>query len=165
MSDISLETRIGELLQSRNLRLVVAESCTGGLLGHRLTNVPGSSNHFLGGFIAYANEAKVGLLGVRQETLAEYGAVSRESVLEMARGARKRLEADIGLAVTGIAGPGGGTPEKPVGLTWIGLSAQGFDDARRFLWQGDRLHNKIQSAEAALNLLLEYLLEEEPLEG
>lgn len=161
MVDKSLEARIGELLHPRNLRLVVAESCTGGLLGHRLTNVSGSSTYFVGGLIAYANEAKVELLGVRQETLEKYGAVSRETVLEMARGARERLAADIGLAVTGIAGPGGGTPDKPVGLTWIGLSTQDYDDAKRFVWQGDRLNNKEHSAEAALNLLMKYLLDKE----
>lgn len=161
MADTSLETRTGELLHQRGLRLAVAESCTGGLLGHRLTNVAGSSTYFVGGFIAYANEAKIRLLGVSQETLEKYGAVSRETVLDMARGARKHLAADIGLAVTGVAGPGGGTPAKPVGLTWIGLSAQDFDDARRFVWQGDRLNNKVQSAEAALNMLIEYLLEKE----
>lgn len=163
MSGTSLEARVGELLHLRGLRLAVAESCTGGLLGHRLTNVAGSSTYFVGGLIAYANEAKVKLLGVHQETLDKYGAVSRETVLEMARGARRQLEADIGLAVTGIAGPSGGTPDKPVGLTWIGLSTQSLDDARRFVWQGDRLSNKEQSAQAGLNLLMEFLLEKEPL--
>lgn len=160
----SLEARVGELLHQRGLRLAVAESCTGGLLGHRLTNVSGSSNYFLGGLITYSNEAKVELLGVHQDTLETYGAVSRETVVEMARGARKRLSADIGLAVTGIAGPDGGTSDKPVGLTWIGISAQDIDDARRFVWHGDRLHNKEQSTEAGLNLLMEYLREQIPLQ-
>jgi PncC family amidohydrolase len=111
--------------------------------------VPGSSEYFLGGVTAYANEAKARLLGVRWETLDQFGAVSEETVLEMARGARQALGAEVGLSTSGIAGPGGGTPEKPVGLVWIGLSAPGFERAWRFQWPGDRLAVKEQSAEAA----------------
>lgn len=163
MADKSLEVQVGELMRQNGLRLAVAESCTGGLLGHRLTNVPGSSTYFVGGLITYAYEPKVKLLGVRWGTLEKYGAVSREVALEMARGARELLAADIGLAVTGIAGPGGGTPDKPVGLTWIGLSARDYNDAWRFVWQGDRLRNKEQSAEAGLKLLIEFLRKQESL--
>jgi PncC family amidohydrolase len=128
-------------------------SCTGGLVGHRLTNVPGSSAYFLGGVIAYSYDAKEHLLGVRHNTLYDYGAVSEPVVHEMARGVRRALGADIGVAVTGIAGPGGGLPGKPVGLTWIALAAHHFDQAESHLWQGDREANKAQSAEAVLALL------------
>jgi PncC family amidohydrolase len=152
-----LEVIIGKLLRKSGLKLSVAESCTGGLLCNRITDVPGSSDYFIGGFVSYAYEAKVQSLGVSWDTLKAYGAVSRETVLEMARGARKALDTDIGIAVSGIAGPGGGMPEKPVGLTWIGLSALDGEWARVFTWQGDRLQNKAQSAEAALKLLLDYL--------
>jgi PncC family amidohydrolase len=153
----SIEVTIGKLLRKSGLRLSVAESCTGGLLCDRITDVLGSSDYFIGGFISYAYEAKVKALGVSWDTLKAYGAVSRETVLEMARGAHKALDTDIGIAVSGIAGPGGGMPKKPVGLTWIGLSAQDGEWARVFTWQGDRLQNKAQSAEAALQLLVDYL--------
>jgi len=157
MVENAMEIKVGELLRPLGLKLAVAESCTGGLVGHRITNVPGSSEYFLGGVTAYAYEAKVKLLGVSWDTLTRYGAVSRETVLEMARGARRALEADIGISVSGIAGPGGGMPEKPVGLTWIGLSASGFEEARSFVFSGDRLEVKEQAAEQALRLLNEYL--------
>ena len=152
-----LEIIAGELLRRRGLRLAVAESCTGGLIGHRLTNIPGSSDYYMGSVTAYAYEAKVRLLGVSWSSLEEYGAVSREVAIEMARGVRTNLNADIGLSVTGIAGPGGGSAEKPVGLTWIGFSSPDGEEARQFIWQGDRLQVKEQSAEAALDILVEYL--------
>lgn len=152
-----LEELVGPLLRRLKLTLATAESCTGGLISHRLTNVPGSSDYFLGGVAAYDNRIKVALLGVKEKTLAAHGAVSRETVLEMARGAREHLGADLALATTGIAGPGGGTPEKPVGTVWIALSTPTGDRARHHLWQGSREENKIFSAEAALQLLMEYL--------
>jgi len=153
----SLESRIGALLRERGLTLAVAESCTGGLVADRLTDVPGSSDYFVGGIIAYAYEAKVALLGVSWDTLRAHGAVSRETVLEMAHGARKALLADIAVSVSGIAGPGGGLPNKPVGTTWIGLSAPEGESAtsRRFL--GERRENKRLAAEAALQLVLDHL--------
>jgi PncC family amidohydrolase len=157
MTEKAVEVLIGEMVRPLGMKLAVAESCTGGLVGHRITNVPGSSEYFLGGVTAYAYEAKVKLLGVSWDTLTRYGAVSRETVLEMARGARTALEADIGVSVSGIAGPGGGMPEKPVGLTWIGLSASGCEDARSFVFPGNRLEVKEQAAEQALSLLNEYL--------
>jgi PncC family amidohydrolase len=157
MSDQPLEILIGELLRKRGLRLAVAESCTGGLIGHRITNVAGSSTYYMGSVTAYAYEAKVRLLGVRWETLEKYGAVSKETVLEMANGVRSALAADVGLAVSGIAGPGGGTPEKPVGLTCFGLSAAGVDEAWSLIFRGDRLQIKEQSADQALRLLADYL--------
>lgn len=155
----SLEERIGQLLTQHQLTLGVAESCTGGLVGHRLTNVPGSSAYFLGGVVAYAYDAKERLLGVNHNTLYDHGAVSEPTALEMARGARRALGADLGVSVTGIAGPGGGLPDKPVGLTWIALSARDYEAARSFVWNGDRASNKAQSAEAALQTVLEYLLQ------
>ena len=139
------------------MKLALAESCTGGLVGHRITNVPGSSGYFLGGIIAYANTAKSVLLGVALNTLQAPGAVSRETALEMARGARKALGADIALSVSGVAGPGGGLPCKPVGTTWVGLSAPDGEWARLFHFDGDREENKALATDAALQLLLEYL--------
>ena len=153
----SLEEQVGNYLRQKQMKLTLAESCTGGLVGHRITNIPGSSDYYLGGVIAYANEVKAGLLGVHWETLQQYGAVSREVALEMARGVRQVLPAQVGLSVTGIAGPGGATPGKPVGLTWLGLSAPADEQAWQFIWQGDRLQNKERSAEAALQLLVNYL--------
>lgn len=152
-----LEIQVGNILHERGLKLVLAESCTGGLLGSRITDVPGSSEYFLGGIIAYAYEAKADVLGVSWDTLNTKGAVSRETVLEMARGARAVLKGDIAVSVSGIAGPGGGTPEKPVGTTWIGLVSQDEERAVLFNFSGNREENKIAAVEAALTLLLEYL--------
>lgn len=150
-----LEVQLIQAFRRRGWTLALAESCTGGLIGHRLTNVPGSSDYFLGGIVAYAYEAKERLLGVRHETLYQHGAVSRETAIEMARGARLALGADVGVSVTGIAGPTGGLPDKPVGLTWIAVSTRDREQAQQFLWKGDRTANKEQSAEAALNLLMD----------
>lgn len=152
-----LEVLIAPLLRQRRLKLAVAESCTGGLIGDRVTDVPGSSDYFVGGVIAYAYEVKADVLGVPWGLLAQYGAVSRETVLEMARGVCELLNADLAVAVSGIAGPGGGLPNKPVGLTWIGLCAGDFSTARCYIWQGSRTENKAQSAEAALQLVYDYL--------
>jgi len=157
MVENSLEALVGEMLRELGMRLATAESCTGGLLAHRLTNVPGSSDYYLGGVVSYANEAKLRLAGVRPETLEKHGAVSQATVLEMARGVRLALDAHIGVSISGVAGPGGGTPAKPVGTTWIGLSAPGCEQAWHFVWEGDRLHNKERSAQMALELLAEYL--------
>jgi PncC family amidohydrolase len=152
-----LEYLIGVTLTARNLTLSAAESCTGGLVSHRITNVPGSSVYFLGGVVAYANETKINQLGVQPQTLLQYGAVSKQTVLEMAHGVRQALQTDIGLAVSGVAGPGGGSPDKPVGLTWIALSTEAASEAYAFTWSGDRLAVKEQSAQAVLQLLLDYL--------
>ena len=153
----SVEVQIGHLLRKRALKLALAESCTGGLIGHRITDVPGSSEYFLGGVVAYAYEAKVALLGVSWDTLNTKGAVSQETVLEMARGARRILNTNIAVSVTGIAGPGGGTPEKPVGTTWIGLAAKEGEWTTLFQFSGNREQNKISSANAALQMLLDFL--------
>lgn len=139
------------------MRLALAESCTGGLVGHRITNIPGSSEYFMGGIVSYSYEAKVAVLGVSWDTLHSFGAVSRETVLEMANGAKKLLEVDIAASISGIAGPGGGTLDKPVGTTWIGLVAPDGEWARKFIFDGDREQNKAASAEAALQMLLDYL--------
>jgi PncC family amidohydrolase len=157
MANIPPEVVAGELLLQKGQHLAVAESCTGGLICHRLTNVPGSSAYFRGGVVAYAYEVKVGLLGVQWKTLDTFGAVSRETVLEMAHGVRRALAADFGLAVSGVAGPGGGTPEKPVGLVWIGFSAADQELAWEFVAAGDRLSNKEQFAEKALGYLVQTL--------
>ncbi len=151
------EETLGPILIARRLTLAVAESCTGGLIGHRLTNVPGSSEYFLGGLIAYSYLAKEKLLGVQHKTLEAFGAVSEQTAREMARGACRVLGADMAVAVTGIAGPGGATPDKPVGLTWVALCAPGFERAESYIWAGNRQDNKEASAEAALRLVLDYL--------
>jgi PncC family amidohydrolase len=152
-----LEVLIGEKLRARGLRLALAESCTGGLIGHRITNVPGSSTYYMGSVTAYAYEAKVRLLGVSWGTLEKHGAVSTETVSEMALGARRALAADVGVSVSGIAGPGGGTPEKPVGLVCLGLSAPDGDWARESHFKGGRVAVKEQAAESALQFLVDYL--------
>jgi PncC family amidohydrolase len=154
---IFLEQTLGPLLRARGLKLATAESCTGGLVADHITDVPGSSDYYVGGVVAYAYEAKVALLHVSWDTLRLHGAVSRETVIEMARGVRTALGADIGVSVSGIAGPGGGIPEKPVGTTWIGLSGRDGDWARKFVWDGDRRANKESSAQAALQFVLDYL--------
>jgi PncC family amidohydrolase len=155
--DEPLEVVLGELLVARGSTLAVAESLTGGLVCDRLTDVSGSSRYFLGGITAYANEAKMKLLGVSAETLEAHGAVSAETVLQMARGVRLALGADFGISTSGIAGPTGGTPEKPVGTTWIGFSAADGEEARYFLFQGERLAVKEQATEAALQMLVDHL--------
>lgn len=157
MSTEPLEKAVGRLLTEQKLTIALAESCTGGLIAHRLTNVPGSSAYLIGGVVPYANEAKERILGVSHQTLQEHGAVSEETAREMSRRVRRLLQTDIALAVTGIAGPSGGTPEKPVGLTYIALTAEDLERCDRFLWKGDRWANKEQSAEAALGMLREYL--------
>ena len=157
MGDGRLEAVVGDWLRAQGLTLSVAESCTGGLLGHRLTNVAGSSDYFAGGVMAYSYEAKERLLGVPHQMLETYGAVSEKTAAEMARGMRRVLQTGVSLAITGIAGPGGGMPDKPVGLVYIALSAEDHDECRRFVWDGDREQNKALSAQAALEMLAEYL--------
>ena len=152
-----IEVIVGRMLAERKLTLAVAESCTGGLLGHRITNVAGSSGYFSGGIVAYSYDAKERLLGVHHDTLYEHGAVSAETALEMARGARKALGTDVGLGITGIAGPGGGLPGKPVGLAYIALSARNTERVEHFVWDSDRAGNKARSVDAALMMLKQFL--------
>ena len=153
-----LEIQVGNILRERKLKLALAESCTGGLVGSRITDISGSSEYFLGGVVAYAYEAKVALLGVSWDTLNSKGAVSHETVLEMARGARKALDADIAVSISGIAGPGGATLDKPVGTTWIGLVTADGEWTKLFQFSGNREQNKASAADAALQVLLDYLL-------
>lgn len=153
----TLEAQMGKLLQERGLKIAFAESCTGGLLGNRVTNVPGASAYFIGSLVAYAYEAKANLLGVSWETLNTYGAVSRETVLEMARGAHIAFQADITVSISGIAGPGGGTDSKPVGTVWLGLATADGEWARQFHFSGNREQIKAASADAALQFVLDYL--------
>ena len=155
--ELSPQFRIGPLLRQRHFSIATAESCTGGLIASLITDVSGSSDYFPGGIVAYAYEAKVGLLGVSWNTLNTKGAVSQETVIEMAHGARKILKADLAVSVSGIAGPGGGTPEKPVGSTWIGLVTPEGEWSRHFIWDGNREQNKTYSSAAALQLVLDYL--------
>jgi len=156
-SNEPLEVVVGRLLTEQKKTLALAESCTGGLITHRLTNVAGSSAYVIASVVAYAYEAKVAALGVSWNTLNKFGAVSRETAAEMARGVCEKFSATVGLSVTGIAGPGGGTPEKPVGLTYIGLATPERVIVEKYIWQGNRLENKAQSAQAALELLYRYL--------
>ncbi len=151
---------IGPLLRRRGQTIATAESCTGGLIGSLLTDVSGSSDYYLGGVIAYANEVKQQLLGVDAATLAAVGAVSEQVALAMARGVRHLLGADYGLSTTGIAGPTGGTPDKPVGLVYIALVGPDVERCERHIWDRDRLGNKLLSARRAIQMLLEHLSEQ-----
>jgi nicotinamide-nucleotide amidase len=163
-NDISLPEAIVQELKNRKLTLAVAESCSGGGLGNQITNVAGSSEVFLGGVIAYANSLKTGLLGVSEEILKKHGAVSREAAREMAAGVRRLCGVDIGLAITGIAGPGGATADKPKGLVHIHLQAEKYDKGTRQLFSGGREIVKLRAITSALNLIREYL-KEGPVEG
>lgn len=151
--EVTLEELVGRRLNERHLSLAVAESCTGGLIGDRLTNVPGASDYFLGGVVSYSNAAKQDLLRVPAEVLAQQGAVSPETARDMARGVRALFAADIGLAVTGIAGPSGGSPAKPVGTVYIGLATADGEDVWHYQLYGNRTEIKTLTAETALDLL------------
>jgi nicotinamide-nucleotide amidase len=148
--------------RSQGLRLAVAESCTGGLVGVRLTDIPGSSDVFVGGVIAYDNGPKVELLGVPEALLSEHGAVSDPVCRAMAAGAARRFGVDAAISVTGVAGPGGGTPEKPVGTVWIGCSYQGTVETRRSVFPGSRAEVRARAAQAALFLLYRRLVATTP---
>jgi PncC family amidohydrolase len=154
-----LSERLLSECRERGLKLAVAESCTGGLVGHLLTDVAGSSDVFVGGVISYSDGVKTAILDVPAEALERHGAVSAQVAVAMAEGARRRLGADLALAVSGIAGPSGGSAAKPVGLTYVAVSDSAGHDARRHQWQGDRSANKLASAQAALELALERLAE------
>jgi nicotinamide-nucleotide amidase len=149
----ALEAVIGGMLRSGGLTLAAAESCTGGLIGHRITNVPGSSGYFLAGLTTYSNESKTRLLGVPAELIAAHGAVSPEVAIAMAEGVRRAVGADVGISTTGIAGPGGATPTKPVGLVHIGLSDETGNMTEELRLRGDRVMIKERAAQLALFLL------------
>jgi nicotinamide-nucleotide amidase len=154
-----MEKIVGNLLRESHATLAVAESCTGGLISHWITNVPGSSDYFLFSGVTYSNEAKINLLGVSPETISRYGAVHEETVKAMAEGARRISGATFGIATSGIAGPEGGTEEKPVGTVCIGLASPAGVEGRRFFFPfGERIRNKQIFAMTALDILRKVLL-------
>jgi len=155
---MSLEAEIGDLLRQKGLTLGTVESATGGLISNLITNVPGSSDYFKGSVTSYANETKINVIGVKAATLKKYGAVSPQVAGEMAAGGKKVLNADICIADTGIAGPGGATLGKPVGLFYVGMANRDGVFTRQHEFHGDREQNKRSAAEAALNWLKEYLI-------
>ncbi|MGB9607970.1 MAG: competence/damage-inducible protein A [bacterium] len=153
-----LEEVVGRMLRERGLTLAVAESCTGGLLGYRITKISGSSDYFLGGVISYANEVKRDVLMVNEEDLRRYGAVSEQVARQMAEGARRVIKADLGVGITGIAGPTGGTPEKPVGLVYIALATPKETICQRNIFPGDREMVRWRSSQTALDMVRRWLI-------
>ena len=151
--NVSLEEVVGNRLRELGLTLATAESCTGGLLGHRITGVSGSSDYYLGGVVSYNNKAKMELLGVKKQTLEKFGSVSEETVREMAQGVKSLFKTDLGISISGIAGPTGGSPEKPVGLIYIGLSSEKEVTIKKFNFFRDRDSNKRISSQVALNMI------------
>ena len=157
INDFELAQHVGQQLKHHKLTLATAESCTGGLIGHLLTEIAGSSAYYVGGIVAYSNAVKQSQLDVPPTTIQAMGAVSEETARAMAEGARTRLEADLGVATTGIAGPGGGTPTKPVGLVYIAVASAGGTRCERHVFGGDRQSVKQQTAAAALQMLRDSL--------
>jgi PncC family amidohydrolase len=153
---VGLAVRLQATCLGRGLTVAIAESCTGGLVADAITDVPGSSGYFLGSVVSYADSAKEGLLDVPSGVLAAHGAVSAQVGRAMAEGARRRFSSDLAAAVTGVAGPDGGSEAKPVGLTYVAVAGAAGVDVRRFAWTGDRSANKIASAGAVLELLIEW---------
>jgi nicotinamide-nucleotide amidase len=159
-----LEAEIAQLIREYQVKtgtwltIGTVESATGGRIANRITNVPGSSGYFRGSVVAYSNEVKTALVGVRKATLEKYGAVSEQTALEMARGGRRLLDVDICVSDTGIAGPAGAAPGKPVGLFYLGLAASDTSFSQKYTFTGDREKNKRDAAEAALDTLKQYLL-------
>ncbi len=151
------EEEIGDALRKEEISISSAESCTGGLISHILTNVPGSSEYYKGGVIAYANEVKENVLHVSKDILEEKGAVSAECAMAMAKGVRELLRTDVGIATTGIAGPTGGTPDKPVGLIYIALATKDYVYHAKHIFHEDRDGNKREAANAALDMLWGYI--------
>jgi len=152
----SLEEQIGTLLRKHRKSISIAESCTGGFISHRITNVPGSSNYYHCGVIAYSNQSKITILHVSPEALKKFGAVSRQTAIEMAQGIKQVSGSDLALAVTGIAGPGGGTPKKPVGLVYVCLASDESVVCKEFKFKGKRKEIKLQASEAALEMTKKY---------
>jgi len=155
--DEKLLNNVSKQLKKRNLTIATAESCTGGLIAHTLTNVSGSSDYFDRGIVSYSNRAKMELLGVPDSMIKKYGAVSEQVALAMADGIRVKSGVDIGMATTGIAGPTGGTKEKPVGLVYVAISTANKTEVKKFLFSGSRLKNKESTCNVALKILLDYL--------
>ena len=157
-AEIAQLTREYQAKTGKLLTIGAVESATGGRIADRITNVPGSSDYFKGSLVAYSNEVKITLLGVKKETIENYGAVSEQTALEMAQGGRKLLDVDICISDTGIAGPSGDSPKKPVGLFYIGLAAEHASLSQKHIFPGNREGNKRDAAEAALNILKQCLL-------
>ena len=152
---VELAQRVGSAMRAGGRRLATVESCTGGLVAHLITEIPGSSDYFVGALVTYSNELKEALADVPAPMLEAHGAVSAQVARAMAEGARHRLAVDVAVAVTGIAGPDGGSTAKPVGLTYVAVADPDGVDVRRHVWAGDRAANKRSSAAAALELVLE----------
>jgi PncC family amidohydrolase len=153
---VALAERLQGVCLGRKVTVAVAESCTGGLVADAITDIPGSSGYFLGAIVSYADTAKAALLGVPTEVLSAHGAVSAQVGRAMAEGVRERFAADLAAAVTGVAGPDGGSEAKPVGLTYVAVATEEGADVRRFVWSGDRSANKEASAAAVLEILVEW---------
>lgn len=149
----TIQETVVELLIKHNMKLATAESCTGGLIAQKITSVAGASECFDCGVVTYSNGQKQKLLGVSAETLEKFGAVSEQTALEMCKGVRTLADADFGISVTGIAGPGGGTPDKPVGTVWIGICGDNLHKAERFLFDGDRQQVRESTAQTALKMV------------
>jgi nicotinamide-nucleotide amidase len=159
VDDETLEVVVGRLLREKGLSLATAESCTGGLLANYITNVSGSSDYFRGGVVAYLEEIKASVLGVSWDSIRRFTVYSHEVAQEMAQGVRELMKSDIGLSTTGIAGPTGGTPEKPVGLVYVGLATKEGINSFEFRFNFDRIGNKRAFAKAALDVLRRHLIE------
>ena len=158
--DDTLESITGQLLIEKDITVAVAESCTGGLLNHYFTSVSGSSKYMKGGVVAYSNEIKRDILGVQKKTLAKFGAVSEETAIELAVGIRQKYSSSIGISVTGIAGPTGGTYEKPVGLVFIGYSKKNYDFVKKYLFHGDRKAINYRTTKVAIDIVRRELIHE-----
>ena len=150
-----LERILDIALKEKNLTLALAESCTGGKLASLITAIPCCSSYFKGGIVCYSNEIKQNILGVDSSILEKYGAVSQPAVESMATGTRKIFNADCVIAISGIAGPGGGTPEKPVGTVWIAVAYKGLNQSKKFQFSGDRENNILDACSSGINMLLE----------
>jgi nicotinamide-nucleotide amidase len=157
INDKTLEAIVGEILGKEGMTLSLAESCTGGLIGQRITKVPGSSRYFEGGIIVYSNQAKVNLLGVSPATLQSFGAVSKQTVIEMAKGIKEKMNTSLGLAITGIAGPEGGTKEKPIGTVHIGLASEKGINSEKYHFIGDRDQIRLDASTMALDWIRRYV--------
>ena len=155
MSQLTKE--IGDILRQKGLSLGTVESATGGLISHLITGVSGSSDYYKGSVISYSNDIKINVVGVKKSTLEKYGAVSQETVEEMATGGRQLLKVDICIADTGIAGPAGDAPEKPIGLFYIGLSHSSMTFNQKYIFHGNRAQNKLKAARTALKMLKTFL--------
>ena len=157
MKDSELLTQVADKLKKRKITISTAESCTGGLVSNTLTNIAGSSEYFKCGVVSYSNKSKIELIGVSDKTLKKYGAVSAQTAKEMALGIKDISKTDIGISTTGIAGPSGGTDEKPVGLVYIGLAIKNKVHTKKFIFHGNRIEIKRKSCEQVLKLINEYM--------